>query len=217
VLAALETLTGLRLTQGAITQDALRRASGQLGTTRQQLCRSIRESPMVYTDDTGWRVRGQNAHLMASDTDEATVYQSSPGTGTREVQEVVPASYQGVMVTDQGRSYKAHSFSRFKQQKCLSHLQKTLSLLLEKKKGRVREPGENLKMLCQMAMELWEEYHQGARGLYYRVGGRIWVYLLPAVVSTWAPIGKTPILQHKLSRGYFSAISDITLDGGFIS
>ena len=33
VPAVLETLTGLRLTQGAITQDALRRASGQLGTT----------------------------------------------------------------------------------------------------------------------------------------------------------------------------------------
>ena len=39
-------------------------------------------------------------------------------------------------------------------------------------------------------------------------------YLLPAVVSTWAPIGKTPILRHKLSREHFSAISGITLEGG---
>jgi transposase len=156
VPAVLETLTGLRLTQGAITQDALRRASGQLGTTQQQLCRSIRESPpTVYTDDTSWRVRGQNAHLMAFDTDEATVYQSSPGTGAREVQEV--------MVTDRGRSYEAHSFRKVRQQKCLSHLQKTLSTLLEKKKAGSGGFGENLKMLFQMAMELWEEYHQGAK------------------------------------------------------
>jgi hypothetical protein len=38
-------------------------------------------------------------------------------------------------------------------------------------------------------------------------------YLLPAVASTWAPIGKTPILRHKLSREHFSAVSGITLEG----
>lgn len=38
-------------------------------------------------------------------------------------------------------------------------------------------------------------------------------YLLPAVASTWAPVGKTPILRSKLSREHFSAISGITLEG----
>jgi hypothetical protein len=40
-------------------------------------------------------------------------------------------------------------------------LQKTLSTLLEQKKGRARELGENLKMLLGMALDLWEEYHAG--------------------------------------------------------
>jgi hypothetical protein len=66
------------------------------------------------------------------------------------------------MVTDRGRSYEAHSFNRVKQQKCLAHLQKTLSVLLKQKKGRAREFGENLKMLFGMALDLWEEYHTGA-------------------------------------------------------
>jgi transposase len=161
VPAVLETLTGLKLTQGAITQDALRRASGQVGTVYQSLRAKVRNAPAVYTDDTGWRVKGQNAHLMAFDTDEVTVYQVRPRHRHQEVQQVVPASYQGVMVTDRGRSYEAHSFSRVKQQKCLAHLQKTLSLLLEQKKGRARELGENLKMLLGMALDLWEEYHAG--------------------------------------------------------
>jgi transposase len=162
VPGVLETLAGLKLTQGAITQDALRRARGQVGVAYQQLRRSVRESPAVYTDDTGWRVGGENAHLMAFDTDEVTVYQVRPRHRHQEVQEVVPANYRGVMVTDRGRSYEAHSFSRVKQQKCLAHLQKTLSLLLEKKKGRAGELGENLKMLFEMALDLWEEYHVGA-------------------------------------------------------
>ena len=65
------------------------------------------------------------------------------------------------MVTDRGRSYEARSFSRVKQQKCLAHLQKALSTLLEKKKGRAREFGENLKTLFRMALDLWEEYRAG--------------------------------------------------------
>ncbi|HZA21665.1 MAG TPA: transposase, partial [Dehalococcoidia bacterium] len=112
VPGVLETLAGLKLTQGAITQDALRRARGQIGIAYQQLRRAVRESPAVYTDDTGWRVDGQNAHLMAFDTDEVTVYQVRPRHRHQEVQEVVPVDYQGVMVTDRGRSYEAHSFRK---------------------------------------------------------------------------------------------------------
>jgi transposase len=162
VPGVLETLTGLKLTQGAITQDALRRAKGRVGMAYQQLRHSVRESPAVYTDDTGWRVGGENAHLMAFDTAEATVYQVRPRHRHQEVQEVVPANYQGVMVTDRGRSYEAHSFRQVAQQKCLAHLQKPLGLLVEKKKGRAREFGEKLKMLFGMALDLWDEYHTGA-------------------------------------------------------
>ncbi|HZA21869.1 MAG TPA: transposase, partial [Dehalococcoidia bacterium] len=38
---------------------------------------------------------------------------------------------------------------------------KTLRVLLEQKKGRARELGENLKMLLGMALDLWNEYQAG--------------------------------------------------------
>jgi transposase len=103
----------------------------------------------------------QRHSLWYIDTDQATVYQVRPRHRHQEVQEIVPRNYRGVMITDRGRSYEAHSFSQVQQQKCLAHLQKTLSTLLEKKKGRAREFGENLKMLFRMALDLWEEYHAG--------------------------------------------------------
>jgi transposase len=160
----LETLAGLRLTQGAITQDALRRARGQVGAAYQQLRRAVGESPVVYTDDTSWRVGGQSAHLMAFDTDQVTVYQVRPKHRHQEVQEVVSADYQGVMVTDRGRSYEAHSFRGVKQQKCLAHLQRTLSDVLTRKKGRARDLAEQTRELLRLAVWLWEEYHWGSRG-----------------------------------------------------
>jgi hypothetical protein len=77
---------------------------------------------------------------MAFDTDEATVYQVRPRHRHQEVQKVVPADYQGVMVTDRSRSYEAHSFRRVKQQKYLAHLQKTLSTLGRTSKCYFRWP-----------------------------------------------------------------------------
>ena len=38
-------------------------------------------------------------------------------------------------------------------------------------------------------------------------------YLLPGVVRTWAPIGETPILRHKLTRDHLSVISAVTPEG----
>lgn len=38
-------------------------------------------------------------------------------------------------------------------------------------------------------------------------------YLLPSVLHTWARIGQTPIIRHKLSREHLSVISGIGLEG----
>jgi transposase len=38
-------------------------------------------------------------------------------------------------------------------------------------------------------------------------------YLLPGVVRTYAPVGKTPILEENLTRDHLSAMSAITLEG----
>lgn len=38
-------------------------------------------------------------------------------------------------------------------------------------------------------------------------------YLLPSVVRTFAPCGKTPVLRERLTRDHLSAISGITPDG----
>jgi hypothetical protein len=164
----LELLTGMELTQGAITQDALRQARGRVGQKYQELRAGVGESPVVYTDDTGWKVGGENAQLMAFDTDQATVYQVRPRHRHQEVQEVVPRNYQGVLGTDRGRSYEDKSFRRVKQRKCLAHLQRTLSDLLDRKKGRARELAAGARELLRLAVQLWEEYHQGSREAYDR-------------------------------------------------
>jgi transposase len=156
-------LTGMALTQGAITQNALRQARGSIGRKYQELRAGVREAPVIYTDDTGWKVAGENAHLMAFDTDLATIYQVRPRHRHQEVQEVIPRNYQGVMGTDRGRSYEDKTFRGVKQRKCLAHLQRTLGEVLARKKGRARELAEGTRELLRLAVGLWEEYRYGDR------------------------------------------------------
>jgi len=87
VLAALQ---GITLTQGAITQDAMRRATGEVGEAYEPLRAAVPASPVVHTDDTGWRVGGEPASLMACETEEATVYQIRSRHRHEEVQEGIP-------------------------------------------------------------------------------------------------------------------------------
>ena len=62
VPAVLRTLTGVKISQSAITQDALRRARGEVGNAYHRLRGSVRSSSFVHTDDTGWRVGGDTAY-----------------------------------------------------------------------------------------------------------------------------------------------------------
>lgn len=161
VPAVLKVLTGLDLTQGAITQDALRRARGAVGSVYEGLRASVRHRPMVHTDDTGWRVGGDPAFLMVFETDQATVYQVRPRHRNEEVREVVPTDYRGVMVTDRGRSYDSQALVKVRQQKCLAHVLRSISDVLETKHGGTRRFGNRLKRLLRESMELWRAYHQG--------------------------------------------------------
>lgn len=162
VPAVLRLLSGVQLTQGALTQDALRRAAGTVGMAYAQLRAAVPAAPVVHTDDTGWRVGGEPAHLMAFETEAVTVYQIRARHRHDEVQEVIPADYPGVMVTDRGRSYDAQAFDNVRQQKCLAHIQRSIRDALATKTGRSRDFGEGLKALLQEAVQLWHAYREGS-------------------------------------------------------
>src|SRR5918998_4932513 len=159
VPAVLHLYTGVRLTQSAITQDALRRASGPIGQEYQSLRAQVPTSEVTYTDDTGWRVGGENAQLMIFVTDTATVFQVRPQHRNEEVREVIGDAYAGVLVTDRGKSYDAKELAAVKQQKCIPHALRSINEVLESKRGRARHFGARLKRLLKEGLQLWHDYH----------------------------------------------------------
>ena len=152
----LRTLTGVKITQSAITQDALRRAKGEVGDAYRRLRDSVRSSAFVHTDDTGWRVGGESAFLMAFETDETTVYQVRSRHRNEEVRELIPSDYGGVMVTDRGRSYDSRTLSGVRQQKCMAHVIRSIGEVVQTKVGRGRSFGKRLIELLRESIELRE-------------------------------------------------------------
>src|SRR3954466_10171682 len=159
VPAVLRLYAGLRLTQSAITQDASRRVSGPVGSMYQALRDGIPKADVVYTDDTGWRVGGDRAHLMIFETDMATVFQVRARHRNEEVREVIGDDYPGVLVTDRGKSYDARELAGVKQQKCIPHALRSIDQVLEIKRGRARHFGARLKGLLKEGLQLWHDYH----------------------------------------------------------
>jgi ribosomal protein S15P/S13E len=150
-----ENLTGVRLTQGALTQNALKQADGGAVAERYQNLRaSVREQAVVHTDDTGWRIGGEGAFLMAFVNAALSVYQVRPRHRNEEVRELIPADFAGVMVCDRGRSYDAGELESVTQQKCLAHLIRNAAKVAAEKTGRARHFPRQLTDLLRRALLL---------------------------------------------------------------
>jgi hypothetical protein len=158
----LRLLTGARLTQGAIARDALKKAAGAVGAAYQTSCDSVREAPYVRTDDTGWREGGSPAWLMVFEADVATVYQVRPRHRNEGVRGRIPAGCAGVMITGRGTSYDAVELAGVKKQKCLSHVLRSLSEVLEGEARGARRFAKRLEGLLEQALAMWHERRAGS-------------------------------------------------------
>jgi len=97
---------------------------------------------------------------MAFDTCDTTVYQVRTRHGNEQVRELVPGDYRGTLVTDRGTSYEAEELSAVEQHKCLSHLIRNVTEVVEKKTGRAKAFGLPLKGLLQQANQLWRKQRE---------------------------------------------------------
>jgi uncharacterized coiled-coil protein SlyX len=152
----LRLLTGASVTEGALVQDAQRRSAGSVGEAYAGLRAAVATAARVHTDDTGWRVGGTAAFLMAFESDRETVYQIRARHRNEEVREVIGDAFAGVLITDRGKSYDAAELAAVAQQKCLGHLQRSISLVLATKWARGRSLGLALRRLLRAAQTLWQ-------------------------------------------------------------
>jgi hypothetical protein len=177
------------LTQGAITQGALRSVgqtrdpkdnkpnrdpkppgavvrvdkpgtTGPIGQIYLALRLAVAQERVVHTDDTSWRIAGKAAWLMVFSSVDLVVYQIRDHHRNEEVREVLE-HFAGKLVCDRGSSYESRNLVSRPQQKCLSHLIRNIKAVLAYLVGEDLVKAETLLELLREGLALWRAHRMG--------------------------------------------------------
>ncbi len=131
-------VAGIRVTPGGVVQAVARQARA-LEPTYRALIQSVRNSPVVSPDETGWRVEGSKAWLWAFAGEEATVYLIASGRGYEEAKVILGEDFAGVLERDGWAPYRRFELARH--QTCYGHLLRRASAMIaDSVAGQARVP-----------------------------------------------------------------------------
>lgn len=105
-----------------------------------ELIELLHSSPVVYADETGWRIGSLSAWLWVFCNERITVYDIRSGEGARGHEVVIDAlgkEFRGVLASDGLIVYDAKALNSWLKQKCLGHLLQALAELRGASKGTV--------------------------------------------------------------------------------
>jgi hypothetical protein len=126
---------------------------------------SIRHSPCVNADETGWRVNGQPHWLWVFTNEDAALYQIDKSRGSKVVSDILGERYQGVLTSDFYSAY--NKYQALSKQRCLGHLLDEIKKVGEKNKFAPDSIDgkfcQELKAVLKQMIDVWNEYHEGTR------------------------------------------------------
>jgi transposase len=123
----LGTLYGLRISAGEIAE--ILHDVAEIGESEyDKLLESVRGSPVVHGDETGWREDGVNGYIWSFSTPKVRYYTYRRSRGSVVVKEVL-SEFAGTLVTD---FYAAYNIYDGLKQRCWVHLTRDLKDLKEK-------------------------------------------------------------------------------------
>ena len=143
IATVFRTRFALQVTPSALVR-ALHRAATQSQPTYTALCETVRTSPVVIPDETGWKVRGLLHWLWVFATATTTVYCIRRGRGFRYAASVLGADFAGGLGRDGWAPYR--QFTQAFHQTCLGHLLRRCRLL-QRDHPRARFPARIARIL----------------------------------------------------------------------
>jgi len=147
----------LHVTPSALVR-ALHRAATQSEPTYAALCETVRTSPVVVPDETGWKVRGLLHWLWVFATATTTVYRIRRGRGFRDAASVLGTDFAGGLGRDGWAPYR--QFTEAFHQTCVGHLLRRCRTL-RRDHPRARFPARIARIL-QHALDVRDRRAAGA-------------------------------------------------------
>jgi len=123
-----------------------------------QLLESLKQSPFIHADETGWRLDGKNHWLWKFSNKSICYSHIDKGRGQKVVEDVLGKSYDGVLISDFLSAY--NRISTKAKQRCLVHILRDLKKVTEYWDNDKEVLGycKRLKKILEDAMALYKEY-----------------------------------------------------------
>ncbi|WP_240740944.1 IS66 family transposase [Deinococcus sp. Arct2-2] len=160
-------LSGVQVTQGAITQAAQRLAADgrPLAAHVEALQAHVQQAAFVHHDDTGWRIGTQKAWVGAFRSADTVVFRANLRHTNVEVREGLGQNFAGVLVSDRFSSYDSRFLQDVRQQKCLAHLIRNADEVAaeeQRRPGRGELYGQRVAQVFRDGVRLHRDVTTGA-------------------------------------------------------
>ena len=141
---------GLDVCPGGLARSG-QRLTRQAKPTYAQMILQLRESQVVYGDETGWKIGGEKAWLWVFTSEEVTVYVIDPTRAHEVAERVLGEEFEGVLGCD---CFPAYDPLKYRQQKCLGHLLKRCSRIALVQSEEAAAFSQQAAHLLRRAMQL---------------------------------------------------------------
>ena len=123
-----------------------------------QLLESLKQSPFIHADETGWRLNGSNYWLWKFSNKSIAVSHIDKGRGQKVVEDILGKSYDGVLISDFLSAY--NKIKTKGKQRCLVHILRDLKKIIDYWHNDKEVLGycKRLKKILEDAMTLYKEY-----------------------------------------------------------
>lgn len=149
IATTLKELAGLEVARSTLCR-AVARLAKAAEPSYERLIENVRESKVVYPDETGWRIGGQSSWLWAFVTSRQTVYRIARGRGYKEASHVLGEEYSGLIGSDGWAPYRRFAYAT--RQTCLAHLLRRCREMQEVATGLSAPFPSEVKTLLQSAL-----------------------------------------------------------------
>lgn len=120
---------------------------------------TVRASPWIVPDETGWRVGGRSAWLHLLVSEHATCYEIDLGRGHDVAQRLLGPDWSGTLIHDGWSPYDV--FTKARHQQCLRHLQHRCQRMLETAVGGAVGLPRAVLELVDLALGVRRDYQAG--------------------------------------------------------
>jgi transposase len=145
---------GIKITEGGI-QNILHQTKEKFSSKYQELIEEIRKNKVKHADETGWRVKGQNAWCWMFSSSKSILYTIEETRGKGVPNKILGEKPRGVLVRD---DYGAYKKLPMEQQSCWAHLLRNSRESIEEKNS-----SEEMKTLHQVLKNMFLELSESLK------------------------------------------------------